>query len=62
MQFRLEGHQEPRNEVRSLSPAERLVRLEPGTFRLYLQRLETWVDEMYKVYVKFMNLTKLLIP
>ena len=28
-----EGHQELRNEVRSLSPPERLVEIEPGTFR-----------------------------
>ena len=31
--FRPKGHQEPRNEVGSLSPAERLVGFEPGTFR-----------------------------
>ena len=34
-----EGHREPRNEVGSLSPAERLVGFEPGTFRFLLQRL-----------------------
>ena len=31
--FSLESHQEPRNEVGSLSPAEDLVEFEPGTFR-----------------------------
>ena len=31
--IRLEGHREPRNEVGSLSPAERLAGFEPGTFR-----------------------------
>ena len=31
--FLLEGHQEPRREVGSLSPAERLVGFELGTFR-----------------------------
>ena len=33
VQFWPEGHREPRNEVGSLSPAERLVGFEPGTFR-----------------------------
>ena len=33
------GHREPRNKVGSLSPAERLVGFEPGTFRFLLQRL-----------------------
>ena len=31
--FLLEGYQEPRREVGSLSPAERLVGFELGTFR-----------------------------
>ena len=31
-----EGHREPRNEVGSLSPAERLVGFEPGTFQFWL--------------------------
>ena len=31
--IRPEGHREPRNEVGSLSPAERLAGFEPGTFR-----------------------------
>ena len=39
LHFRLGGHQEPRSEVRSLSPAVRLVGFEPGTFRFLLQRL-----------------------
>ena len=39
VQIRPEGHREPRNEVGSLSPAERLVDFEPGTFWLWLQRL-----------------------
>ena len=30
---RPEGHQEPRNEVGSLRPAEHLAGFEPGTFR-----------------------------
>ena len=30
---RPEGHREPRSEVGSLSPAERLAGFEPGTFR-----------------------------
>ena len=39
LHFRPEGHREPRNEVGSLSPAERLVGFEPGTFWFLLQRL-----------------------
>ena len=30
--FRLQGRQEPRNEVGSLRPAKRLVGFKPGTF------------------------------
>ena len=37
--IRPEGHRGPRNKVGSLSPAERLVGFEPGTFRFILQRL-----------------------
>ena len=37
--FLTQGHWEPRNEIGSLSPAERLVGFEPGTFRYLLQRL-----------------------
>ena len=33
------GHWEPRKEVGSLSPTERLVGFEPGTFRFLLQHL-----------------------
>ena len=33
LHIRPEGHREPRSEVGSLSPAERLVGFEPGTFR-----------------------------
>ena len=33
VQFRPKGHREPRNEVGSLSPADRLVGFEAGTFR-----------------------------
>ena len=33
VQVRPEGHREPRNEVGSLSPAERLAGFEPGTYR-----------------------------
>ena len=33
LHIRPEGQREPRNEVGSLSPAERLVGFEPGTFR-----------------------------
>ena len=36
---RPKGHQEPRNEVGSLSPAERLVGFELGTFQFLLQHL-----------------------
>ena len=32
LHVRPEGHREPRSEVGSLSPAERLVGFEPGTF------------------------------
>ena len=39
LHFRPEGHREPRNEVASLTPAERLVGFEPGTFQFLLQRL-----------------------
>ena len=39
VQFRPEGHREPSNENRSLSPVERLVGFEQETFRL--QRLNT---------------------
>ena len=37
--IRPEGHREPRNEVGSLSPAERLAGFEPGTFRFLFHRL-----------------------
>ena len=40
LQIRPEGHQEPRNEVQSWSPADRLVGFEPKTFRFWLQRLK----------------------
>ena len=33
LHIRPEGHREPRSEVGSLGPAERLVGFEPGTFR-----------------------------
>ena len=39
LHIRSEGHREPRNEVGSLSPAERLVGFEPGTIRFWWQRL-----------------------
>ena len=39
LHIRPEGHREPRNQVGSLSPAERLVGFEPGTFRFWSQRL-----------------------
>ena len=39
VQVRPEGHWEPRNEVGSLSPAERLAGFEPGTFRFLFQCL-----------------------
>ena len=38
LRLRPEGHREPCSEVESLSPAERLVGFEPGTFRFLLQR------------------------
>ena len=34
-----EGYREPRNEVGSVSPVERLVGFESGTFRFFLLRL-----------------------
>ena len=34
-----EGHREPRNKVGSLSPVERLVGFEPGTFRFWSKPL-----------------------
>ena len=37
--IRPEGHREPRNEIRSLSPAKCLVEFEPGTFRFGSQCL-----------------------
>ena len=37
--IRPKGHREPRNEVGSLSPAERLAGFEPGTFRFLFQCL-----------------------
>ena len=37
--FRSKGHQEPLNEIGSLSPAKHLVGFEPGTFQFLLQRL-----------------------
>ena len=39
LHFQPEGQWEPRDEVGSLSPAERLVGFVPGTFRLLLQCL-----------------------
>ena len=39
LHIRPEGHRESRSEVGSLSPAERLVGFEPGTFRFWSQRL-----------------------
>ena len=39
LHFRPEGHREPRNKVGSLSLAERLVGIEPGTFQFLVQRL-----------------------
>ena len=47
LRIRPEGQQKPRNEVGSLSPAERLVGFEPGTFRFLLQRLN-WIT-LFKV-------------
>ena len=41
LHFRPEGHKEPRKEVGSLSPNERLVGFEPGTFLFSQQRLDS---------------------
>ena len=41
LHFWPEDHREPCNEVGSLSPAERLVGFEPGTFRFLLQGLNS---------------------
>ena len=43
IQFRPEGHQELHNEVRFVSPAQRLVWFETGTFRFYHNTLTHWV-------------------
>lgn len=40
LQFRLEGHQEPCNEVGSLCQTKHLVGFEPATFEFLLQRLK----------------------
>ena len=50
--IRPEGHREPRNEVGSLSPAERLVGFEPGTFRFIVQRLNPLGHSPQKEEVK----------
>ena len=44
LHIRPEGHQEPRNEVGSLTLAECLVGFEPGTFRFWSQRLNPLGD------------------
>ena len=61
LRIRPEGQQEPRNEVGSLSPAERLVGFEPGTFRFLLQRLN-WITlfKVSYVIVKLHNSSHLL--
>ena len=40
LHIRPKGNQDPCNEVGSLSPAERLVGFELGTFRFLLQHLK----------------------
>ena len=61
LRIRPEGQQKPRNEVGSLSPAERLVGFEPGTFRFLLQRLN-WITlfKVSYVIVKLHNSSHLL--
>ena len=61
LRIRREGQQKPRNEVGSLSPAERLVGFEPGTFRFLLQRLN-WITlfKVSYVIVKLHNSSHLL--
>ena len=60
LQFRPEGHREPRNEVGFLIPAGRLVESEPGIFRFSLQRFNPlghspiWIQSSrINWYVKF---------
>ena len=52
LHFRPEGHQDPRNKVGSLSPAERLVGIELGTFPFLLQRLKPLGCILPKVWKK----------
>ena len=61
LRIRPKGQQKPRNEVGSLSPAERLVGFEPGTFRFLLQRLN-WITlfKVSYVIVKLHNSSHLL--
>ena len=52
LHFRPEGHREPRNEVGSLSLAERLVGFELGTFQFLLQCLNPIDHSPLKVVTK----------
>ena len=54
LHFRPEGHREPRSEVGSLRPTERLVGFEPGTFQFLLQHLNPLghSPQMYKICQK----------
>ena len=66
LNFRPEGHREPRNKVGTLSPAERLVGFEPGTCRFLLQRLNSLCLSPQKCMshtqnVKFYKLSYLII-
>ena len=43
--FQTEGHQKVHNEVEFLSPAEQLVRFEPGTFQLF-PVVKRWLNQL----------------
>ena len=52
LHFLTESYGEPRSKVGSLSPAERLVGFEPGTFRFLLQRLNPLGHSLYYILRK----------
>ena len=54
LHIRLEGHQEPRSEFRSLSLAERLVGFEAGTFRFWSQRLNPLCHSPQRICLDFL--------
>ena len=58
VRIRPEGHREPRNEVGSLSPAERLAGFEPGTFRFLFQRLNPLGHSSQRFQLKIVGILK----